>query len=222
MVWSVWHQFNDVQDFFPIPTIVRERKWKPSRTPQHLRSLDVLLSRRPLSLCCWLHTHERGDAARLHSMRMFWQKWTRVWDVLEVTTLFCVKAWAFMKAWTAALEDYHFLASLLSPFSFFFIPCHTLCGLYASGLILIFTVQLLFVLHSTLQSYPVHTICFVQDALAHFKRWLFSKVTPLPVKHWTFDSRWAFSARRQQSSHFIIILAMVCIQFWDIRVVEKR
>lgn len=80
MVWSVWHQFNDVPDFFPIPFGVFDRpplsereSGNPAELPNTCAHIWMCVYIQTLlSLCCWLHTQERGDAARLHSMR----KWT--------------------------------------------------------------------------------------------------------------------------------------------------
>ncbi len=80
VMWSLWHQFNDVPDFFTVlfhgfPGIFDQHRQRGVSGCYGFYihgdlHLGKRTSRQPPSLCCWLHTQERGDTICLQKRRM--------------------------------------------------------------------------------------------------------------------------------------------------------
>lgn len=140
-VWSLQHQFNDVPDFFPLflvfpaplTTIVRES----GRTAFHITNEHLRTCRRP-SLCCWLHTQERGNTVFREltwctcSLRNgpYWHSGSHYVVLCSYPAIYEALLW------TAALESWG-LRFFCEKDLCIFVVAFTLCGLYASGKVLI-------------------------------------------------------------------------------------
>ncbi len=112
VMWSLWHQFNDVPDFFTVlfrisrhlwPTPSERSKWMHGFYIHGDLHLGKRTSRQPPSLCCWLHTQERGDTICLQKRRMM-RKLSERHELQSLGNLGCkdiLESLHVFKAWSA-------------------------------------------------------------------------------------------------------------------------